>query len=212
MLARFNFDQRWGRAIHQLVQSVLDYALPVLHGHPPMVDDPSKTRFTLRSVFPAALPEFEFTFAGNIAKTSFKQLPELLAQNDMPQPFIESAKNLTFDDLSGFLKGFIDLVFSAPDGKYYLLDYKSNWLGDHADDYNEDNIFQTMAKHHYDLQYLIYTVALHRFLKSRGRDYEHFGGVYYLFLRGMPKGRGVYGHRPPKTLIQTLEQWLCPQR
>jgi exodeoxyribonuclease V beta subunit len=210
MLARFNFDLQWAGAIHQLVQSVLDYALPVLHGHPPMVDDPFKTRFTLSSVFPAALPEFEFTFAGNIAKTSFKQLPELLAQNDMPQPFIESAKNLTFDDLSGFLKGFIDLVFYAPDGKYYLLDYKSNWLGDHADDYNRDNIFQTMAKHHYDLQYLIYTVALHRFLKSRGLNYEDFGGVYYLFLRGMPKGRGVYGHRPPKTLIQTLEQWFCP--
>ena len=95
---------------------------------------------------------------------------------------------LTQATISGMLKGFIDLIFCY-DGRYYVLDYKSNYLGESGDDYNQDNMESVMSSHHYHLQYLLYTVALHRLLKSRIRNYDihtHLGGSFYLFMRGMP--------------------------
>ncbi|MBS2694220.1 hypothetical protein KFY51_30350, partial [Salmonella enterica subsp. enterica serovar 1,4,[5],12:i:-] len=87
----------------------------------------------------------------------------------------------------GMLKGFIDLVFCWQ-GKYYLLDYKSNWLGEDSSAYTRPAMEQAMAEHRYDLQYQLYTLALHRYLRHRLPDYDyrrHFGGVIYLFLRGV---------------------------
>ena len=89
--------------------------------------------------------------------------------------------------MTGMLKGFIDLVFYH-DGKYYIADYKSNYLGDSHADYQPEALAQAMLEHRYDLQYQLYTLALHRYLRHRLPDYDyqtHFGGVYYLFLRGM---------------------------
>ncbi|ESP90370.1 exodeoxyribonuclease V subunit beta [Pseudoalteromonas luteoviolacea] len=101
---------------------------------------------------------------------------------------------LQFDDVVGMLKGFIDLIFRWQ-GKYFVLDYKSNYLGDELHDYNDENLWSAMTSHQYHLQYLIYSVALHRLLKYRLADYSiqtHLGGVYYLFLRALPEGGGVY--------------------
>ncbi|MCI5168687.1 MAG: hypothetical protein D3903_21975, partial [Candidatus Electrothrix sp. GM3_4] len=114
--------------------------------------------------------------------------------------------------LEGLMVGFIDLVFSV-DGRYYLADYKSNYLGGRSADYQQKQLGATMLDHRYDLQYLIYTLALHRFLKGRIRDYEyneHFGGALYLFLRGMhpdnEPGTGIFTARPPLALIEALDQ------
>jgi exodeoxyribonuclease V beta subunit len=86
------------------------------------------------------------------------------------------------------LMGFIDLVFEHQ-GKYWILDYKSNHLGDDDAAYNEDALASAMAKHRYDVQAAIYMLALHRLLQVRlGRDYDpeqHLGGAVYLFLRGV---------------------------
>lgn len=112
--------------------------------------------------------------------------------------------------LEGYMKGFIDLTFEH-DGKFFVLDYKSNLLGDTLAHYNEEALAETMAESGYDLQYLIYTVALHRYLTSRLPDYHyetHFGGVLYLFVRAMPK-RGVYFARPEKATVLELERVLC---
>jgi len=101
---------------------------------------------------------------------------------------------LEFSHVKGLLKGFVDLIFCYQ-GKYYILDYKSNYLGSTPADYESDMLEQAMSSHQYHLQYLIYTVALHRLLKQRIADYSietHLGGVYYTFLRGMPAGQGVY--------------------
>jgi exodeoxyribonuclease V beta subunit len=101
---------------------------------------------------------------------------------------------LEFSQVKGLLKGFVDLIFCYQ-GKYYILDYKSNYLGSTPADYEGDMLEQAMSSHQYHLQYLIYTVALHRLLKQRIADYSigsHLGGVYYTFLRGMPAGQGVY--------------------
>jgi exodeoxyribonuclease V beta subunit len=108
--------------------------------------------------------------------------------------------------LNGLMTGFIDLVF-VWQGRYYLADYKSNYLGSQADDYGPEQLTAAMLGHRYDLQYLIYTVALHRFLGSRLRDYsyeQHFGGVLYIFLRGMTAGGGIFTARPPLALIEAL--------
>ncbi|HBO37829.1 MAG TPA: exodeoxyribonuclease V subunit beta, partial [Pasteurellaceae bacterium] len=70
----------------------------------------------------------------------------------------------------------------------YLLDYKSNLLGGQPQDYNQSALARIMTEHHYDLQYLLYTLALHRYLQNRLPDYQydsHFGGVIYAFMRGM---------------------------
>jgi exodeoxyribonuclease V beta subunit len=101
--------------------------------------------------------------------------------------------------LSGMMHGFIDLIFEF-EGKYYLSDYKSNHLGDNFQDYQFDALRDNVEKNYYDLQYLIYALALHRYLAQTLADYDvnlHFGGVYYLYLRGMTsdlihKESGVY--------------------
>ena len=87
---------------------------------------------------------------------------------------------------SGFLRGFIDLVFEHG-GRYYLLDWKSNHLGDTVGHYGADALATAMRRHAYALQACLYTLALHRWLRRRlpGYDYDRdFGGVFYVFLRG----------------------------
>lgn len=108
------------------------------------------------------------------------------------------------------LKGFIDLVFRH-EGRYYLLDYKSNWLGESAEAYTREAMAAAMQSHRYDLQYQLYTLALHRYLRHRiaGYDYErHFGGVIYLFLRGVEADnsqQGIFTTRPDAALISQMD-------
>ncbi|SQA99694.1 Exodeoxyribonuclease V beta chain [Cedecea neteri] len=108
------------------------------------------------------------------------------------------------------LKGFIDLVFRWQ-GRYYLLDYKSNWLGEDSSAYTQQAMAAAMQSHRYDLQYQLYTLALHRYLRHRmaGYDYQqHFGGVIYLFLRGVEQGKpeqGIFSTRPDVRLVEAMD-------
>jgi exodeoxyribonuclease V beta subunit len=112
------------------------------------------------------------------------------------------------------MKGFVDLVLRH-EGRFYVLDYKSNHLGDRPEDYGPVQIARAMTEHRYHLQSLIYTVALHRYLRGRLPGYDpgrHLGGSLYLFLRGMrpelgPE-RGVFRSRPSPALIQDLDRIL----
>lgn len=110
--------------------------------------------------------------------------------------------------LNGMFNGFIDLVFEHQ-GIFWVADYKSNYLGNRHDDYSESAIAQSVYQHHYDLQLLLYSLALVRWLKVAGKDdpYSHFGGVCYLFLRGMDgSGKtGVYRHLPSKEALNELD-------
>ncbi|QIZ51114.1 exodeoxyribonuclease V subunit beta [Dickeya zeae] len=113
------------------------------------------------------------------------------------------------DALNGMLKGFIDLVFEHQ-GRYYVLDYKSNWLGADTADYDSTHMARAMLDHRYDLQLALYLFALHRLLRSRLPDYDydrHVGGALYLFLRGsQAPGGGVYAERPDRALIESLDR------
>ena len=120
-----------------------------------------------------------------------------------------SSEPLQFEKIQGMVRGSIDLVFRH-NGKYYLVDYKSNFLGSTLADYNQEALKKEMLHSHYDWQYLIYTLALHRYLQSVVPHYDYardFGGVFYLFLRGMngePQS-GVFYDRPSVELITELD-------
>jgi exodeoxyribonuclease V beta subunit len=114
--------------------------------------------------------------------------------------------------LNGMLKGFIDLLFEHQ-GKYYVLDYKSNYLGPDDAAYHPAAMQQKILQSRYELQYVLYSLALHKLLKARLKDtysyQQHVGGVVYLFLRGQQaSSRGAFIDRVPESLILSLEQYF----
>jgi len=129
---------------------------------------------------------------------------------------------LAFRDLEGYLKGYVDLVFEHG-GRYYVLDWKSNHLGYAPSDYGPAALRAAMTEHSYHLQYLLYSLAVGRYLEHRVADYghdTHFGGVLYLFVRGVrpdwvnPDGTpaGVFHHRPSAAALARLDALFAPAR
>jgi len=159
-----------------------------------VLNTPLHHEFSLSSIgLDHCLKEVEFYFP--LHKASTKQLADFLMLHRQHSPYSSTYDpsynkviNLpNFSTLKGMMHGFIDLVFEQQ-GKYYICDYKSNYLGDDYSDYRGNLLQQDIVKHHYDLQYLIYALALHRYLKVTIENYQpnrDFGGVYYLYLRGM---------------------------
>ncbi|MBC8720814.1 exodeoxyribonuclease V subunit beta [Paraburkholderia sp. 31.1] len=152
------------------------------------------------------LNELEFLFAA--PSLDFPALRELLIEYGYPDVALEPGV------LRGFVKGFIDMIVEH-DGRFWIVDWKSNHLGDTAADYAAASLEAAMASHAYHLQALLYTVALHRYLKTRVRDYAydtHIGGYLYLFVRGVrPDWRdvdgaaGVHRRRAPFELVALLD-------
>lgn len=193
LLAESAFDESWLEVLCKLVDDVLTTEL-----------EPGLQLSQLG--MGQKLVEMEFFLP--IAQLDCASLNQLIAKHD---PLSKQAKALEFLQVKGMLKGFIDLVF-VKDNRYYVLDYKSNHLGDTIDDYNSDAMSIAMIDHRYDFQYQLYSLALHRFLASRVPNYDfeqHFGGVYYLFLRGMERNnteqQGVFFNRPTKAFIEQLD-------
>ncbi|HRD50224.1 MAG TPA: exodeoxyribonuclease V subunit beta [Candidatus Contendobacter sp.] len=160
------------------------------------------------------LNELEFTYP--LAQLRADRLQQVLEQHGLAvEPFREMVEKLEFNPLRGYMKGFMDLVFEA-EGRFYLVDYKSNWLGAEPAAYRRAALDDAMARDSYVLQYLIYTVALHRYLRLRVLDYDyerHFGGVFYLFLRGMSPESGpdcgVFRDRPTLALVMALDELMA---
>jgi len=147
--------------------------------------------------------ELEFWFAAHQVNT--RRLDALVSAHTLggrPRPALEP------DTLNGMLKGFIDLVVEH-EGRFYVLDWKSNHLG--ADDaaYTEAAMGEAVLEKRYDVQYCLYLLALHRLLGARLPDYDierHLGGALYVFLRGTrAPSRGVHVERPPSELILALD-------
>ena len=118
---------------------------------------------------------------------------------------------LGFAPVRGFMRGFIDMVFCVDD-RYYIVDWKSNHLGNTHEDYSPTRLAAEMGSRYYFLQYHLYSLALDGYLRSRVRDYcyrTHFGGVYYIFVRGVDHTRsGIYFDRPSEHLIESLRDCL----
>ncbi len=112
--------------------------------------------------------------------------------------------------LKGMMHGFIDLIFEH-DGKYFVADYKSTFLGDTLESYSKEAMLNSIYDSSYDVQYCIYAVALHRYLKNTLTGYqpkEHFGGIYYFYLRGMNKNTdaGVFFTTLDEAILNELDQ------
>lgn len=187
----YGYDEKWIKVIADWIDQIVQCNL---------------NGFSLSDIGTAQkICEMEFYLT--IGQLQAGNLNSFLRQHD----YLLEHQGYSFNDISGFLKGFIDLVFEH-DGRYFIADYKSNYLGPAPIDYNEAGYKTAMYEHHYHLQYLIYTLALHRYLKLRIPDYDyerHFGGVYYLFLRGMyaddDQQNGIFFHRPEAAVLEKLE-------
>ncbi|MBW2707943.1 MAG: exodeoxyribonuclease V subunit beta [Deltaproteobacteria bacterium] len=184
----------WGEVLARWFQNLLKTPFMLPDNQPVSLADLSP---------PDYQPELEFLLAAHQVNT--RTLDDMLTRSVMPKAV---RPQLRENHLNGMLKGFIDLVFQCR-GRYYVLDYKSNHLGDNTRAYGLKAMGEAMLAHRYDLQYVLYTLALHRLLKARLPDYRYqrdMGGTVYLFLRGVTRdGNGAYVDKPPQTLIQQLD-------
>jgi exodeoxyribonuclease V beta subunit len=143
----------------------------------------------------------EMGFSVPVQRLSSQRLDALITRQVWPKL---ARVALEPRQLEGMLTGFMDLVLRH-EGRYYVLDYKSNRLASYA----PPQLQQAMLAHRYDVQAVLYVLALHRLLKSRlvGYDFEqHIGGALYLFLRGVDQpGSGLLHLSPPCELIESLD-------
>lgn len=117
--------------------------------------------------------------------------------------------DIQYPDITGMLTGAIDLIYIY-NNQYFLLDYKTNWLGPKNIFYNQKNIYKEIYKNRYDVQYQIYSIALHRYLINKLKNYKyskHFGGIIYLFIRSFDNihnKNGIFFYLPNYSLIKKL--------
>ncbi|APD13620.1 exodeoxyribonuclease V subunit beta [Pandoraea pulmonicola] len=157
------------------------------------------------------LTEMEFTYPADAV--SLDALRGVLRQFGYPDLPLDATV------LRGYLKGFIDLVFRHG-GQWWILDWKSNYLGTAPENYGEDGLREAMAEHGYHLQYLLYTLALHRYLRRRLPDYDYdrdMAGSLYLFVRGVrpdwasahlagDEVPGVFFDKPSREMVDALDR------
>lgn len=188
-------DESWIEPVQQWFERIL---------HTPFGDQP----FSLSQISPhKRLNEWQFYLRLSNPK-ALPQLDSLLKQHS---PLAKNLPDLKLLQLDGFVKGFIDCIVEVG-GKFYVIDYKSNFLGYLPQDYSAEKIIKTLGQYRYDLQFLLYTLAVHRYLRSRlGENYRYardFGGVAYLFLRAMDgsPNSGVYFEKPSEALIEGMDE------
>jgi exodeoxyribonuclease V beta subunit len=208
-LVQRGFEGRWALPVARLIARVLATPLP-----------PDRLAFCLNRLAPRdGVKEMPFAFP--LGRLDAEGLRAVFIRHALPLPrsgLERQLRKLNFIISGGFLRGFIDLVFRV-EGRYYLLDWKSNYLGQDYADYQPARLKTVMAEDYYFLQYHLYTLALDQFLRLRlpAYDYERdFGGVYYLFIRGMRSAAGadggVFYDRPQASLIEDLRSLLLPQQ
>ena len=204
-LRAHGFDPFWTAAVGNTIDRVLSVALA---SEPPGL--------TLGSIgLQKRLNELAFYFP--IKSVTPRRLRDIFAAHpaaSIPAAFPSDLEKLGFAPSRGFLKGYIDMVF-VHEGRYYLIDWKSNHLGHRIEDYHAENLQTAMSEAYYILQYCLYTLALNRYLKMRDPAYryeKHFGGVFYIFIRGVDPAKGpaygIYRDRPEAGLIDALDQAL----
>jgi exodeoxyribonuclease V beta subunit len=184
--ARFGLQLEQPEVIDQLLRSVVSTPLSA-----------TDENFCLKNISPAqCVKEMPFYLA--VRSLNINHINVLLRNCPAYQPLTEKM-------LTGYLTGFIDLICHYQ-GRYYVLDYKTNAL----DDYQARTLTVAMREHNYGLQYWLYSVVLHLYLQSRLADYryeQNFGGVRYLFVRGMQAQvpmSGVYADKPDFDTLSAL--------
>jgi exodeoxyribonuclease V beta subunit len=201
-LAQYGYDRSWLEIICGTVDSVLRIPLAPEHR------DFSFSRIRNED----RLNELEFYFP--VKSLTPETVGKILALGHLPQEVPVKIERLSFSALRGFMKGFMDMVFRFED-RYYLVDWKSNFLGASVEDYGPENLAAAMEENLYTLQYTLYTLALNQYLKRRVQGYDYdkqFGGVFYVFLRGVNPAKGpqfgIYRDKPRRDLIEALSEEL----
>ena len=197
-LAAHGFALEWTTVARTMVENARRVRLAALEG------PGAGAGFQLEGLNrPISEMEFHFPVRG----LDRRRLGETLAAHGYGNPLAETSPR----PIEGFLRGFIDLV-AVHEGCWYVVDYKSNLLGPSPESYGPEELDRAMIRGGYRLQYLLYVLALHRYLTVRqpGYDYErHVGGALYLFLRGMDPSagmeRGVHFDRPSAGCIAALD-------
>jgi exodeoxyribonuclease V beta subunit len=189
----------------------------------------ARDKACLRYGLKVARPEIIDELLQNVVQTPLsndsnfclKNLPESVTLKEMPfylatQKINTSEINRILEDepsfqsldsktINGYLTGFIDLICEY-ENRFYVMDYKSNYLPD----YSHETMLDAMREHNYGLQYWLYCVVLHRYLENRLPNYDiesHFGGVRYLFVRGMEANvplSGVFETKPASDKLIAL--------
>ncbi|MGA7827182.1 MAG: exodeoxyribonuclease V subunit beta [Geobacteraceae bacterium] len=203
LLGRYGFDASWQTAVCDMVRNVLGTTIPVANDTLVLGDLPLADRIT----------EMEFFFPLSFVES--KQVAAILSRwcGKDTADLSDVVERLAFSPVQGMVRGFMDLVFRRG-GKYYLADWKSNHLGNRLVDYSRERLAVEMGQKLYHFQYLLYLVALNRYLEKRDPSYRyatHFGGVLYLFVRGMDPvqpGNGFYYELPPEGLVRDLSDCL----
>jgi exodeoxyribonuclease V beta subunit len=227
-LAAFGYTNNGrGEDLEEMLVRGLDAMLDTPLPRPPGVQVPGSgtldggNELSLRSITrDRRIDELEFILPiaqDERRQITAKAIAEVFAEHAsdaVPREYAEHIARLGFLPLRGFLRGFVDLVFEH-EGLFYVVDYKSNHLGPTAADYTPPRLASAMTHASYFLQYYLYVTAVDRWLRirMRGYDYERcFGGVFYLFARGMSpthtRGTGVFVDRPSRAMVETLSEVL----
>jgi len=204
-LADYQMDRTWHDVVADSVCRTAVQPLPGIDGSFCLADLEERARIA------------ELDFHLPLKHTAPRNLQGLFAGHaitGVPDSFADSLGRLSFSPVHGFLKGFIDSVVQHG-GRFYLIDWKSNLLGTAPEDYHKDRLGAVMARDYYVLQYHLYALALHAYLEHRMPHYcceEHFGGVFYIFLRGLQSDGnpdyGVFYDRPDHGFIQKMARAL----
>ncbi len=200
-LIEYGFELTWQKTLYDMIHKVLSVPL-----------EPERNDFTLSHI-PSQdrLNELEFYFP--LKSISTKKLNNIFAEYAGPElsaNFPDHIERLYFTPVRGFMRGFMDMVFQFQ-GQFYLVDWKSNLLGSGLEYYDQKGLAKAMKDEFYSIQCHIYIVALNQYLRLRlpGYTYEtHFGGAYYIFLRGVDPNKGtefgIYRQRPSGKFINKL--------
>lgn len=208
-LEEYGFDPSWGMAVCDMIRNVLTAPL-----------EPHRPGFTLSRIPNGdRLNELAFTFPlTRITPGELGRIFQGLGEGAVPEAGVTWTDRLQFSPVKGFMRGFMDLVFQF-EGRFYLVDWKSNFLGHGSTAYDQAALMRTMDAHAYMLQYHLYALALDRYLHLRMASYDyaqHFGGIYYIFLRGVDPRQdpslGIYRDRPGASLMRTLRTHLMDER
>ena len=206
-LHEYGFELKWKNVICHMINNVIST---------PLFTD--RNNFLLSSISGRdRINEMEFYFP--LKTVTPKKIRKIFSDYggiNIPAEFPSNMERLSFSPSRGFMKGYIDMIFRHND-KFYLVDWKSNHLGNNTGDYKKASIDRIMSEDLYILQYHIYLLALHQYLKLHVPEYSYesdFGGILYLFLRGIHKQQGpefgIYRNIPSPDLIYALGRELIP--
>ena len=204
-LKEYRFESKWQKPVCSMVDNVLSVPLCI-----------NNTTLMLSSVHCRnRINEMEFYFplkpvSPNRLRKIFADYGGIALVDDFP----DRLGRLSFSLTKGFMKGYIDMVFYEQD-RYWLVDWKSNFLGNSVENYGKNVLNTVMSRDFYILQYHLYVTALHQYLQLRIPEFtyeRHFGGVFYIFIRGVNPDKGpefgIYKDIPDKTLVDALLQEL----